>query len=117
MLKLNIVHNQAPDIRAHISRQLPEITVTGGQEPYLTYLTFTPKQANKGYALQAIAQHIDVPITECIVFGDSDNDIEMFKVAGKAVQIGDLDILSPYAHIQLSNPQELIQWLKDHLLD
>ncbi|MFP6808932.1 MAG: HAD family hydrolase [Pseudomonadales bacterium] len=51
-------------------------------------LTMTAKAANKGHALLATCQHMGIDPAEVIAFGDAENDISMFEVAGASVAMG-----------------------------
>ena len=52
------------------------------------YLDVTHPNANKGYAVEALARHQHVNPAEIAVLGDMANDIPMFKVAGFSVAMG-----------------------------
>lgn len=51
-------------------------------------ITITARQANKGSALLAACEHLSLDPASVIAFGDAENDIEMFKVAGASVAMG-----------------------------
>jgi Cof subfamily protein (haloacid dehalogenase superfamily) len=51
-------------------------------------ITVTAKAANKGEALLVSCQHLGINPAEVITFGDAENDIEMFKVSGASVAMG-----------------------------
>lgn len=51
-------------------------------------ITITARAANKGEALRASCRHLDIDPGDVIAFGDADNDIEMFKLAGASVAMG-----------------------------
>ena len=51
-------------------------------------ITITAKAANKGEALLASWQHLGIQPAQVITFGDAENDIEMFKVSGASVAMG-----------------------------
>lgn len=78
------------------------LTVTGGVAPYENFVTVTPALANKGEALREIARALDVPLARTVAFGDSDNDLAMFRVAGTAVQVGEAECLVGAAHTRVS---------------
>ena len=44
--------------------------------------------ADKGTAVKILANHLGVPIEQVAVIGDNLNDLPMFKVAGKAIAMG-----------------------------
>ncbi|WP_293909341.1 HAD family hydrolase [Deinococcus sp.] len=87
------------------------LVYTGAQAPYPDFLTVTPGGADKGAALSIIAEQFGIPLAQVTVFGDSDNDEAMFMVAGRAVQVGDLPLLRPYAHDQVPGPEALGAYL------
>jgi Cof subfamily protein (haloacid dehalogenase superfamily) len=43
------------------------------------------QHANKGRMVKQLADHLDWPLEKTVVFGDYVNDLEMFKVAGRAI--------------------------------
>ncbi|MCX7727316.1 MAG: Cof-type HAD-IIB family hydrolase [Chitinispirillaceae bacterium] len=51
------------------------------------YLEFLNPKANKGIALQKVADYYNVPLEEVVAFGDSDNDIPMLKIAGTGIAV------------------------------
>lgn len=56
-------------------------------------ITITAKSADKGTALIRACEHLSIQPSEVIAFGDADNDIEMFKRAGRSVAMGQADEL------------------------
>lgn len=51
------------------------------------YLEFNQKGANKGAALEYIAAHLGIAMSETLVIGDNFNDHSMFKVGGFSVGV------------------------------
>lgn len=51
-------------------------------------ITITARAANKGEALRASCDHLGIDPRAVIAFGDADNDIKMFKLAGASVAMG-----------------------------
>jgi Cof subfamily protein (haloacid dehalogenase superfamily) len=51
-------------------------------------LTLTSAQADKGLALRIACQELGISVSEVVAIGDSETDIEMFKVAGAGVAMG-----------------------------
>ena len=51
-------------------------------------LTLTAAGADKGVALGVACAELGIPVQSVIAFGDAENDIEMFRVAGAAVAMG-----------------------------
>jgi hydroxymethylpyrimidine pyrophosphatase-like HAD family hydrolase len=54
-------------------------------------LTLTAATASKGAALTAACRHLGIATDTVIAFGDAENDIEMFRVAGASVAMGQAD--------------------------
>jgi hydroxymethylpyrimidine pyrophosphatase-like HAD family hydrolase len=54
-------------------------------------LTITASTASKGAALQAACAHLGLQTCDVVAFGDAENDIEMFRVAGASVAMGQAD--------------------------
>ncbi|HET6473824.1 MAG TPA: HAD-IIB family hydrolase [Pseudomonadales bacterium] len=54
-------------------------------------LTITAATASKGAALQAACRHLELQPRDVVAFGDAENDIEMFRVAGASVAMGQAD--------------------------
>lgn len=48
----------------------------------------TQKGMNKGTGIEKLSQHLGIKPSEVIAFGDSENDIEMLKVVGCGVAMG-----------------------------
>ncbi|MGL4819924.1 MAG: Cof-type HAD-IIB family hydrolase [Bacilli bacterium] len=51
------------------------------------FLEVTRKGVNKGAAITWLAHRLDIPLSEVICCGDSDNDISMLKIAGLGVSV------------------------------
>lgn len=94
------------------------VTLTGGLAPYESFVTVTPEAANKGHALAELAAHFGIDMAHTIVFGDSDNDLAMFQVAGVAVQVGDHACLADHATHRVScSALGLPGWLEGYVED
>ena len=52
------------------------------------YLEFLPRNANKGAALQRLAEHLQIRRSEVMAVGDYLNDVEMVAWAGNGVAMG-----------------------------
>ena len=46
------------------------------------------KDHDKGTGLKYVADHLDISTDDCYAFGDSNNDISMFKAAGHSIAMG-----------------------------
>lgn len=117
ILEMNVDHFTVTELKPLLAEQLPHLTLTGGQEPYPHLMTITPAQANKAEALKYIALTLGVLMDNTIAFGDSDNDLEMLKLAGHAVQVGNMPYLYEIAHEQLDHPTDVVMWLRRFLIE
>jgi HMP-PP phosphatase len=112
ILKVGFYHPGVRDWKNALSTSHPHLVMTGAQEPYTDFLTVTPNGAHKGAALVAVAGALGIDMAHTVAFGDSDNDLAMLKVAGRAVQLGDLPLLRPHADDVLSGPEALGAYLE-----
>lgn len=62
------------------------------------YLEFLRKNSTKGYALQKIANELNLEGSEIMCMGDHENDFSMFKVADTKIAMGNaIDLLKEHA--------------------
>lgn len=54
-------------------------------------ITITARAATKGAALQAACDHMGLTPSDVLAFGDAENDLEMFRLAGGSVAMGQAD--------------------------
>lgn len=76
------------------------------------------KNANKGHATQIASNFFDIPLKEMIAFGDDINDIDMIKIVGTGVAMGNaIPILKETAvYITETNDKDgIANWIKKHL--
>ncbi|MGI6713201.1 MAG: Cof-type HAD-IIB family hydrolase [Bacillota bacterium] len=71
----------------------PQMAQKFGKQLYITkskpnFLEFTHPDATKGQGLVAVSRFLGVKKEEIMVFGDSYNDLELFKYAGFSVAMG-----------------------------
>ena len=62
---------------------LPETALTVVQ--LATYVDIFPAGCDKGPAIQRFCELLDVPLEQCACFGDSENDLAMFRVCSTSV--------------------------------
>ena len=67
-------------------------------------LTITAKQATKGAALAAACEHLALEPENVVAFGDAENDIDMFQLAGASVAMGQADDATKAAASFVSKP-------------
>lgn len=53
--------------------------------------TLTSANASKGVALREACRHLNLDPAEVVTFGDAENDIEMFRISGASVAMGQAD--------------------------
>ena len=69
-------------------------------------LTMTANTASKGDALKSACSHLGIDPSDVLAFGDSENDIEMFRVAGGAVAMGQADEQTKAAATYVTAPHD-----------
>ncbi|MDH3643367.1 MAG: Cof-type HAD-IIB family hydrolase [Gammaproteobacteria bacterium] len=69
-------------------------------------LTLTASTASKGDALRAACAHMNINAAEVVAFGDSENDIEMFRAAGASVAMGQADEKTRAAATTVTAPHD-----------
>lgn len=111
ILKVGFYHPQVAGFAGRLRQSHPHLVITGAQDPYLSFLTVTPQGAHKGAALTLIADALKMPHNRAVAFGDSDNDEVMLEVAGYAVQVGSLPLLTRHAHTRLDDQTDLGAYL------
>ena len=55
--------------------------------PRFHWLQMFHHHADKGKMLRKLARHLDIPLSQIVVFGDYLNDLEMFEIAGKSIAV------------------------------
>ncbi len=71
------------------------------------FLTILHPLGDKAYGLQKLSEHLDRPLEDITVFGDSINDIGMFRIAGTSVAVSNaLDEAKQAAHIVLKESND-----------
>ncbi|HEV2473979.1 MAG TPA: Cof-type HAD-IIB family hydrolase [Chthonomonadales bacterium] len=106
--KLIIV--DSPEVTA---RLLETFRATLGNRLYITrsndeYLEFMPLDADKGRALEMVANHLGISRDGTVAFGDSWNDLPMIRWAGLGIAVsnGRPELLQAADEVTLSNRQD-----------
>lgn len=68
------------------SRKDISITSSGREK-----LEIAHHRASKGYALELLAKHFNIPMKNTVAIGDNFNDLSMFKVAGISISMGNAE--------------------------
>ena len=81
-------------------------------------ITVTGKAATKGAALQAACDHLDLDPRHVVAFGDAENDLEMFRLAGASVAMGQADdtVKAAADYVSSANHDGGVARAVDHLL-
>ena len=89
-LTLQFIDNEDKLIELKNTISCFDINCYLGKELYckdVYYLNITPIKATKEDSLITIAKILGVNTQNCVVFGDQENDIGMFKIAGEAYAV------------------------------
>lgn len=71
-------------------------------------LAVTPAGADKGTGLVTLCEHLGIEPADCVVFGDSEGDLPMFRIAGLAVAVANAtsSALEAAGHHTASNDED-----------
>jgi len=87
----------------------------GSQQPTIVrghlgwFMEVLHPDVNKGDGLKNMCSHLNIPLAECIAFGDGDNDLEFLQMAGKGIAMKNArDVIKAIADevIDLSNDED-----------
>jgi Cof subfamily protein (haloacid dehalogenase superfamily) len=83
-----------------------------------TSMDILPKGVSKGNALKKLAEHLQIKPKRIAVIGDYMNDLEMFKVAGTSVAMGNApqEVKQAADMIAPSNDKSGVAWALNQLL-
>ena len=78
----------------------------------------TAREAHKGSALQAACSHIGINPADAVAFGDAENDLAMFEIAGAAVAMGQAEdaVKAAANFVSVSNVEAGVAHAVRHLL-
>lgn len=51
----------------------------------ISYIDINSSKINKGFAVKTLCKHLNIKLKDVICIGDGENDLSMFKLAGKSV--------------------------------
>ena len=77
---------QIVQMLAEAQAQFGESVALTCSKPY--FLEVNPPLATKGHALSVCAEEMGFPLSQCMAFGDSLNDVSMLRAAGHGVCMG-----------------------------
>jgi Cof subfamily protein (haloacid dehalogenase superfamily) len=70
----------------HVQQELGTHASAARSQPY--YLDVTHPKANKGFAVQWLAERLGIPLDQVATLGDQPNDVLMFKKSGISIAMG-----------------------------
>lgn len=81
-------------------------------------ITITAKAATKGDALKAACDHLDLQPSTVVAFGDAENDLAMFDVAGASVAMGQAEnqVKDAASFVSLPHDEGGVAHAIEHLL-
>lgn len=74
-----------PALGEKLQAQFPETEITTS---WINNLEINPRGVNKGTAVAALADDLDIPMSQVMAIGDNDNDLPMLTCAGYSVAMG-----------------------------
>lgn len=82
------------------------------------YLEILNKQANKGTAVTALANHLNIDLAHVMAIGDNDNDIDMLEVVGHSVAMGNAveRVKNIARHHTKTNNEDGVAWIVSQYL-
>ena len=82
------------------------------------FLELVPKGVNKGVALERLSAVLGVSLSDLIAIGDNYNDVEMLRLAGTSVAMGNApeDIQRMATLVTKTNNEDGVAYALEHLL-
>ena len=102
---LEPVHNE---LRSLYGDELNIYFARDVSNPDFYWLQSVHQKVNKGIMLKRMTQYLGIPLSNTVVFGDYLNDLDMFKVAGHAIAVGNAlpEVKSAARHVISSNTNQ-----------
>lgn len=85
---LVVALNNDPVILPELKKKIPEAESLSFLDSGSNIIDILSCGTSKGEAIKALASHLDIPLSETVAFGDSQNDETMFEAAGFSVAMG-----------------------------
>lgn len=86
--KVNIYHT-SKEARERTKQRIRELNLqVEFVDAEKTSVEISALNVHKGIGLKKLCEYLDIPLSQTIVVGDADNDIEALKIAGLAVAMG-----------------------------
>lgn len=97
-----MAYTNAPEKKQELINVIQEQFPLSVASSNMQNIEIGPAEADKGQAMEVFANHINIPLQDCIAFGDSTNDKSIFAVVGRSFAM-------PHS------PQELIEMATDRV--
>jgi hypothetical protein len=109
-------HDGLEALERKVAGELGDAANVVRSQPY--YLDVTARHGNKGAGVTALAAAFDVRLDQVAVFGDQNNDLAMFKVAGYSVAMGQApdNVRSAASAVAASNEDDGVADAIDRLI-
>lgn len=109
------------ELNSRLSIPLQNYLIPESTFYYTTYgdAIIVHKKANKGHATQKASDFFNIPLTQMIAFGDDINDIDMLKIVGTGVAMGNaipnVKRIAKYV-TETNNNNGVAVWINKHIV-
>lgn len=86
-----IPHAEVDDVLSLPVEDVSIATSLSPLMPHTSFINMTPAGVDKGDALRRVAAAYDVPLEQCMMIGDSENDLPAMRTAGTAIAMGNAE--------------------------
>lgn len=103
-------------VTSYLKETYPSLHITRSAS---YYLEITHKEATKANAIQAVANHYQIPLENTIAFGDYYNDEDMLEMAGVSYVVDNApdDLKEKADHVTLSNNDDGVAFILNQFYD
>uniref|UniRef100_A0A7C5VKK7 HAD family hydrolase n=1 Tax=Fervidobacterium thailandense TaxID=1008305 RepID=A0A7C5VKK7_9BACT len=86
---IKILAIASADILDNLIPEVKELVGDGASvfKSFPIFLDMVPSDANKGIALKFLSERLSFDLNDTVVFGDNENDVFMFEVAGTCIAV------------------------------
>lgn len=101
---------------ARLEKKIKGMTITS---PFSQVLDVNPVGSNKGIALTKLAEMVGIGRQHIAVIGDSENDLSMFKIAGRSFAMGNANdqIRQRASDLAPANSENGVAWVLEKLME
>lgn len=119
VIKIAAVNDRYSEIQACEDRLRSQIeshlTIS---RPAANHVDVTHQEANKGSAVISLAKMLGIPLMETAAAGDGENDIAMFRVAGRSIAMGQApaEVHRAATDTTIPNSEDGLAWAIRHII-